>query len=125
MPPRRFPRRASLSVAARPPAVSTASDRAATRTEPAALAESIQEAVSAGLDPGTASLDTYGVWRRFDNHLLAGATDVLNRLFSNNIGPIKHLRRLGLHGVDNMGLLRGLFIREAAGLNGKLPVLLQ
>lgn len=91
----------------------------------AAIADCIQEAVAAGLDPGLAALEDYAVWRGFDNQALAGATDILNRLFSNNFGPLKHLRRLGLGAVDRMGLLRKFFILEAAGLNGELPTLLR
>ena len=35
-------------------------------------------------------------WRRFDNVLMLAMTDGLNRLFSNNIGPLRLARDLGV-----------------------------
>lgn len=91
----------------------------------AALADVLSETLKAGLDMGGASLGDYEIWRNFDNRVLAGATDVFNRLFSNNIAPIKHARRLGLGLIDNITPARTAFIKEAAGQMGDLPSLLR
>jgi 2-octaprenyl-6-methoxyphenol hydroxylase len=43
-------------------------------------------------------------------------TDGLNRLFSNDMLPVRLIRDLGLGLVDRMPALKRFFIREAAGL---------
>jgi len=91
----------------------------------AALADIIGTGIDQGLDIGGATLSEYEVWRKFDNHALAGATDIFNRLFSNNIAPIKHARRLGLGLIDKVAPARMFFMKEAAGENGYLPSLLR
>ncbi len=92
----------------------------------AALAETVTLAARRGEDPGTATaLQQYQQWRRFDTATLALATDAFNRLFSND-NPILRLGRdLGMGLVNAMPGLRRSFIREAAGLTGDLPRLLQ
>ncbi len=92
----------------------------------AALAEVLVFARRRGLDMGSASvLSDYQRWRRFDTALLAVATDGVNRLFSNDNPLLRLGRDLGLGVVNGIpGLRRGL-IREAAGLSGDLPQLLQ
>ena len=56
---------------------------------------------SLGLDPATPStLEAYERARRFDGVVMAGATDGLNRLFSNDSLPARLLRDLGLGLVD-------------------------
>ena len=92
----------------------------------AALADVTASAMDEGRDIGGAqSLGEYAAWRNFDNRALALATDVLNRLFSNDIAPVRHLRRLGIAAVDKAAPLRNVFIKEAAGQTGDLPTLLQ
>jgi 2-octaprenyl-6-methoxyphenol hydroxylase len=92
----------------------------------AALAESIADAARLGLDPGgSAVLDRYQRWRRFDTVAMSLATDGLNRLFSNRSDILRFGRDLGLGLVDRMPGLKQLFIREAAGLAGELPRLLK
>ncbi|MGJ8564384.1 MAG: UbiH/UbiF/VisC/COQ6 family ubiquinone biosynthesis hydroxylase [Alphaproteobacteria bacterium] len=91
----------------------------------AALADIAGEALTNGLDVGGASLENYEVWRNFDNSALAGATDILNRFFSNNIGPLKHARRLGLGLVNKISPVRTFFMKEASGQIGDLPSLLR
>lgn len=91
----------------------------------AALADVVGDALATGLDIGGASLGDYELWRNFDNSVLAGATDIFNRLFSNNIAPIKHARRLGLGLIDRAPAARAMFIKEAAGQMGDLPTLLR
>ncbi len=92
----------------------------------AALAEVLLDAGRLGRDIG--ALDTlkrYERWRRFDSFALAASTDALNRLFSNDIAPLRHLRDLGLGIVDAIGPARRFFMRHAGGDIGKLPRLMR
>ena len=92
----------------------------------AALAEVLLDAARLGRDIG--ALDTlkrYERWRRFDSFALAASTDALNRLFSNDIAPLRHLRDLGLGLVDAIGPARRFFMRHAGGDIGKLPRLMK
>jgi len=92
----------------------------------AALAEVLLDAARLGRDIG--ALDTlkrYERWRRFDSFALAASTDALNRLFSNDIAPLRHLRDLGLGIVDSIGPARRFFMRHAGGDVGKLPRLMK
>jgi 2-octaprenyl-6-methoxyphenol hydroxylase len=92
----------------------------------AALAEVLLDAARLGRDIG--ALDTlkrYERWRRFDSFTLAASTDALNRLFSNDIAPLRHLRDLGLGVVDAIGPARRFFMRHAGGDVGKLPRLMK
>jgi 2-octaprenyl-6-methoxyphenol hydroxylase len=92
----------------------------------AALAECVLDSVRLGLDPGNAEgLRRYERWRRFDSFMLAAATDGLNRLFSNDIAPLRAIRDLGLGIVDAVGPLRRFFMRHAGGDVGNLPRLLR
>jgi 2-octaprenyl-6-methoxyphenol hydroxylase len=92
----------------------------------AALAEVLLDAARLGRDIG--ALDTlkrYERWRRFDSFVLAASTDAMNRLFSNDIAPLRHLRDLGLGIVDSIGPARRFFMRHAGGDIGKLPRLMK
>ncbi|MBV8798528.1 MAG: FAD-dependent monooxygenase [Alphaproteobacteria bacterium] len=92
----------------------------------AALAECVLESVRLGLDAGDAeALRRYERWRRFDSFVLAAATDGLNRLFSNDITPVRAIRDVGLGIVDAIGPLRRLFMRNAGGDLGQLPRLMR
>lgn len=92
----------------------------------AALAESVAQAVALGLDPGGDQvLGTYMRWRRFDTVMNAVATDGLNRLFSNDNAGLRALRDLGLRAANQLGPVKGYFMREAAGETGRLPRLMQ
>ncbi|MDA8870973.1 2-octaprenyl-6-methoxyphenyl hydroxylase, partial [Rhizobiaceae bacterium] len=51
-------------------------------------------------------------------------TDVLNRLFSNDIGPLRMLRTIGLGIVDRLPSLKQGFIDRAAGRGASNPALL-
>ena len=67
----------------------------------AALTEVVLDAARLGLDIGALDvLQKYDRWRRFDSFALSVATDGLNRLFSNDIAPIRALRDLGMGIVD-------------------------
>ncbi|HEY1613522.1 MAG TPA: FAD-dependent monooxygenase [Rhizomicrobium sp.] len=92
----------------------------------AALAEVVLDAARLGMDIGAADvLRRYERWRRFDSFALAASTDALNRLFSNDIAPLRIARDLGLGIVDRIGPLRRFFMRNAGGDLGKLPRLLR
>ncbi|WP_230534383.1 ubiquinone biosynthesis hydroxylase [Microvirga roseola] len=83
----------------------------------AALAETVTDAMRLGMDPGGADvLDAYERARRADITAMGVMTDGLNRLFSNDILPVRLIRDLGLGLVDRMPGLKRFFIREAAGL---------
>jgi 2-octaprenyl-6-methoxyphenol hydroxylase len=92
----------------------------------AALAEAVVDAARLGLDPGGPDvLERYQRWRRFDTAAMGVATDGLNRLFSNRSDALRLVRDVGLGLVDRVPALKGLFIREAAGLTGDVPKLLR
>lgn len=91
-----------------------------------ALAEVLTLARRRGEDIGAADvLARYQSWRRFDTATLAVATDAFNRLFSNDNSTLRLGRDLGLGLVNALPGLRRRFIREAAGLTGDLPKLMQ
>ena len=84
------------------------------------------DAARLGRDVG--ALDTlkrYERWRRFDSVVMGGTMDALNRLFSNDIAPLRHLRDLGLGIVDSIGPARRFFMRHAGGDVGQLPKLMK
>jgi 2-octaprenyl-6-methoxyphenol hydroxylase len=92
----------------------------------AALAELIVDARRLGLDPGGAFvLARYERWRRFDSLALIGITDGLNRLFANDLLPLRLARELGLGAVERMPPLKRFFMRHAMGLLGDLPRLMR
>jgi 2-octaprenyl-6-methoxyphenol hydroxylase len=53
------------------------------------------------------------------------ATNSLNLLFSNENTLLRAVRDIGLGLVDRMPPLKGMFIRQAAGLVGEVPRLLK
>jgi 2-octaprenyl-6-methoxyphenol hydroxylase len=86
----------------------------------AALAETIVEADRLGLDIGALNvLERYQSWRRFDTFRMGVTTDVLNRLFSNDITPIRIARDFGLGIVERLPKLKTFFIDQAAGKSGE------
>jgi len=92
----------------------------------AALVECVRQARRLGLDAGSGGvLAGYERWRRFDNFALAAVTDVLNRLFSNDLPPVRLARDVGLAAVHRMPGLKRLFMRHAMGMVGELPPLLR
>lgn len=91
----------------------------------AALAEVLVEARRLGQDVGALDvLERYERWRRFDTFQMGVVTDVLNRLFSNDMDGVRAVRDVGLGLVDRMPSLKKFFIRQAAGLQGEAPRLL-
>ena len=92
----------------------------------AVLAEVLIDAARLGQDIGDAMvLERYARWRRFDNTLMLAATDGLNRLFSNDVGPVRMARDFGLAAVNRVPPLKRFFMRHAMGLVGELPRLLR
>lgn len=92
----------------------------------AAAAEVVVDAARLGLDIGALDvLERYQRWRRFDNVALSLLMDGLNRLFSNDIGPLRLARDLGLGAVNLAGPARRFFMRHAGGVVGDLPRLLR
>jgi len=88
----------------------------------AALAEVLVDCRRLGLDVGGPDvLARYERWRRFDNMLMLGLTDVMVRLFSNDIAPLKLARDLGLAAVQKMPGLKRFFMKHAMGVVGDLP----
>lgn len=91
----------------------------------AALTEVVVEAIRLGLDHGSADvLARYQAWRRLDTASMAAMTDGLNRLFSNDMAPVRALRDFGLGLVDRAGPVKSALIRTASGLSGRGPRLL-
>lgn len=91
----------------------------------AAIAEIVVERVRAGLDPGGFDgIERYERWRRFDAVSAALAFEALNRLFSSDLVLLRSLREFGLGLVDRLPFMKGLLVREAAGMTGALPKLL-
>ena len=92
----------------------------------AALAEVVVEADRLGQDIGAIDvLERYQMWRRFDTFQMGATTDVLNRLFSNDIMPVRAIRDFGLGLVERMPRLKDFFIRQASGLSDEAPRLLR
>lgn len=92
----------------------------------AALAELVVDAHRLGLDLGGAALlNRYERWRRFDSLTLTAVTDGLNRLFANELPPLKLARDLGLAAVDRAPRLKRFFMRHAMGVTGDLPRLVK
>ena len=92
----------------------------------AALAQVLTEAARLGEDIGSeAVLDRYARWRRADNVSLAAATDLFNRLYSNDFLPLRLARGAGMALVNRIGPARRFFMREAGGAVGDLPRLLR
>lgn len=92
----------------------------------AALADVLGHAVRRGEDfASPLVLERYQQWRRFDTASLAAATDLFNRLFSNDNPLLRLGRDLGMAAVNALPGLRRGFIREAAGISGDLPELMR
>lgn len=92
----------------------------------AALVECLEEHAALGLDLGDdALLIAYERWRRTDSVALAAVTDILNRLFSNDLAAVRLARDLGLAAVNRVPPLKKFFMRHAMGDIGDRPKLLQ
>lgn len=80
------------------------------------LSDLLAAAHREGRDFGeSALLETYQRRRRFDNMSMIAVTDGLNRLFSNNIMPVRLLRRAGLRAVSRFRPAKKFFMKRAMG----------
>ncbi|SEA63488.1 2-octaprenyl-6-methoxyphenol hydroxylase [Pelagibacterium halotolerans] len=85
----------------------------------AVLAEVLVDAVRLGEDLGSMTvLERYERRRRADTALMACATDGLNRLFSNDVAPVRAARDFGLSLVNRIDPLKDTFMSQAAGQAG-------
>lgn len=92
----------------------------------AAFIEVVVEARKVGLDIGAVSvLEQYAQWRTTDNASVYAITDILNRLFSNDIAPIKLARDVGMAVINEIPPLKNFFMAHARGTVGDLPKLLK
>lgn len=88
----------------------------------ACLAEICVETARLGLDIGAAEpLARYQQWRRGDALAMLLMTDGLNRLFSNDVAPVRMARRLGLGLVNAVPAARRFFEARASAVAGDLP----
>lgn len=86
----------------------------------------LAELVNGADDPGAeALLQKYQRMRRIDNMAMAGATDFLTRLFSNDIPPVGAARKIGLRAVARLPFAKRFFMRQAMGASGILPSLIR
>jgi 2-octaprenyl-6-methoxyphenol hydroxylase len=87
-----------------------------------ALVQVLQEAQHKGEDIGSLRvLKRYERWRRWENMLSLGFTDLINLVFSNNILPLVIVRRLGLWAMQHIPVLKIAALRFMAGLIGRRP----
>lgn len=92
----------------------------------AALSEILIAAKKKSEDLGGADLlREYERLRRFDNMAMAAATDALNKLFSNDLPPLRMARKLGLRLIQRLPAAREFFMRQAMGSSGHLPSLIR
>lgn len=92
----------------------------------AALVETLGDARRRGEDFAAIDvLERYQQWRRFDTQTLVAATDLSNKLFSNDNPLLRAGRDLGMGLINALPAARRVFIREAAGLTGDLPKLMR
>lgn len=90
----------------------------------AALAQIILEAQQNHEAIGSLTvLKRYERWRKFENLIILGFTDCLNRLFSNNFIPLLLLRRLGLILMTKIQPLRLFALKLMTGQKGKQPAI--
>ncbi|KAI9728832.1 MAG: putative ubiquinone biosynthesis monooxygenase [Cirrosporium novae-zelandiae] len=81
-----------------------------------ALAETIEYAVSHGMDIGSLlTLEKYTAARWATNHAFLGAVDKIHKIYSWGSGPLVTARSWGLSAVENVPALKGFFMGKAEG----------
>jgi 2-octaprenyl-6-methoxyphenol hydroxylase len=81
-----------------------------------ALDDILGVAFAKDADIGEATLlEAYQTQRRPDNMSMVAVTDALNRLFSNNIPPVRLVRRAGLKIVSRLRPAKKFFMKRAMG----------
>lgn len=89
-----------------------------------ALAQVLRDAHAKGEDIGSLQvLKRYERWRRWENMLSLGFTDLINLTFSNNILPLVLARRLGLWAMEHIPVLKIAALHFMAGVMGRRPTL--
>lgn len=89
-----------------------------------ALAEVLGQAQQRGEDWGRgAVLKRYDRWRRWENWLILGFTDLLDRTFSNQFLPLVIARRAGLHLLRSVPPVRRLALALMTGQLGRKPAI--
>jgi len=90
----------------------------------AALAEILQKAHQQGKDIGEQDvLQQYDRWRKLENLVILGFTDLLVRMFSNTFLPLVVIRRLGLLAMQTIQPVKITALRLMTGLLGRVPIL--
>lgn len=90
----------------------------------AALCEVLVDAVKKGRDVGSLQvLQQFEKMRRKENLKMMTVMDAFYQVFSNEILPVKLLRNLGLGLAQRILPAKNLVMRNAMGLEGKLPKL--
>jgi len=88
----------------------------------AALSAVLRAAWRRGEDIGDGGvLMRYRSLRRFDATALAAATDMLDRLYSNDQPGLRLARDVGMHMAGRIGPLRRFMMATAAGLGPRMP----
>lgn len=64
---------------------------------------------------GLHTLNKYQRRRKADNVIMQLTMDAFKRVFGSELAPIRWVRRLGIQTVNKHGLLKNLFMRQAAG----------
>lgn len=92
----------------------------------AALAEVLREAHQKGEDIGALKvLKKYEGWRKLENLVILGFTDLLDRMFSNKFMPLVLVRQFGLWVLRKVGPVKVLALRLMTGLLGRMPEVAQ
>ena len=90
----------------------------------AALVTVIEQAQARGRDfGGLSTLRRYERWRKGHNLVADRVMDTLSWLFTSPQAPIRLARNWGLSATDQLGLVKRLIMRHAAGLDGDFPPL--
>ena len=92
----------------------------------AVLIQLMKEQKALGLDMGSITvLEQYSRWRKFDITQLLAVTDSLVKLFSTDYLLLNLFQDFGFETVTKINPLRHFFMKDAMGMTGKLPHLLQ
>lgn len=92
----------------------------------AALAQVLQTAYIQGEDIGKlTTLKEYERWRKRENLTILGFTDLLDRMFSNDLLPIVLIRRLGLLMLHRVQPVKVFALKLMTGLKGRTPEIAQ
>ena len=90
----------------------------------AALAQVLLTAHRKGKDLGNLRvLKQYERWRKFENWIILGFTDLLDRSFSNTNVIVMPLRRLGLRVMTHLRFLKHLSLGLMTGMIGRRPII--